>query len=169
MRLPARLPDLRVRQDARASLDVAEGDPPECGRDRGQSEVVVRASTSGNQGLRLAAWAAARAEESVAVPRTRSRPRVVKRERRVTGGVFWIGIVATLLAGVVATNVAVLRLNMKLDSLGRERADLRAQNAQLSSQLSSAASAPRIQKLAAKQLGWVQATSDQTTYFNLNH
>ena len=114
----------------------------------------------------MAAWAAAaRAEESVAVPR--SRPRVVKRERRVTGGVFWIGIVATLLAGVVATNVAVLRLNMKLDSLGRERADLRAQNAQLSSQLSSAASAPRIQKLATKQLGWVQATPDQTTYVNL--
>ena len=114
----------------------------------------------------MAAWAAAaRAEESVAVPR--SRPRVVKRERRVTGGVFWIGIIATLLAGVVATNVAVLRLNMKLDSLGRERADLRAQNAQLSSQLSSAASAPRIQKLATKQLGWVQATPDQTTYVNL--
>jgi cell division protein FtsL len=58
---------------------------------------------------------------------------------------------------------------MRLDSLGRERADLRAQNAELSSQLSSAASAPRIQKLAAKQLGWVQATPDQTTYFNLAH
>jgi len=114
----------------------------------------------------MAAWAAAaRAEESVAVPR--SRPRVVKRERRVTGGVFWIGIIATLLAGVVATNVAVLRLNMKLDSLGRERADLRAQNAELSSQLSSAASAPRIQKLAAKQLGWVQAPTGQMHYFTL--
>ena len=115
----------------------------------------------------MAAWAAARAEETAAPLRPRSRPRVVKRERRVTGGVFWIGIIATLLAGVVATNVAVLRLNMKLDRLGRERADLRAQNAQLSSQLSSAASAPRIQRLAAKQLGWVQATPDQTTYFTL--
>jgi outer membrane murein-binding lipoprotein Lpp len=114
----------------------------------------------------VAAWAAAaRAEQTVAAPRTR--PRAAKRERRVTGGVFWIGIVATLLAGVVATNVAVLRLNMKLDSLGRDRADLRAQNAQLSSQLSHAASAPRIQKLAAKRLGWVQATSDQTTYLAL--
>jgi cell division protein FtsL len=118
----------------------------------------------------MAAWAAAaRAEETAAPlrPRTRTRPRVAKRELRVTG-VFWIGIVATLLAGVVATNVAVLRLNMKLDRLGRERTDLRAQNAQLSSQLSSAASAPRIQTLAAKQLGWVQATSDQTTYFTLH-
>jgi cell division protein FtsL len=114
----------------------------------------------------MAAWAAAaRAAETVAPPR--SRPRAVKREHRVTGGVFWIGIVATLLAGVVATNVAVLRLNMKLDHLGRERADLRAQNAELSSQLSSAASAPRIQKLAAKRLGLVQATSDQTHYYTI--
>jgi cell division protein FtsL len=114
----------------------------------------------------MAAWAAAARAEETAAP-LRTRPRAVKRERRVTGGVFWIGIVAILLAGVVATNVAVLRLNMKLDRLGRERADLRAQNAQLSSQLSSAASAPRIQKLAAGELGWVQATSDQTTYFTL--
>jgi cell division protein FtsL len=113
----------------------------------------------------VATWAAARAEEHV-VP-ARSRPRAVRRERRVTGGVLWIAVIAALLAGVVATNVAVLRLNMKLDRLGRERADLQAQNAELSSQLSTAASAPRIQRLAAKQLGWVQATSDQTSYFKL--
>src|SRR5207244_8386186 len=111
----------------------------------------------------MATWAA-RADE-VRAPLTP--PRIVQRERRVTGGVLWIGVIAALLAGVVATNVAVLRLNMKLDHLGRERADLRAQNAELSSQLSSAASAPRIQSLAAKQLGWVQATSDQTSYFKL--
>jgi cell division protein FtsL len=78
-----------------------------------------------------------------------------------------IALVATLLAGVVATNVAVLRLNMRLDRLGRERTDLQAQNAQLSSQLSSAAAAPRIQRLAAKQLGLVQATTDQTSYIHL--
>jgi cell division protein FtsL len=81
--------------------------------------------------------------------------------------VLWIAIVAALLAGVVATNVAVLRLNMTLDRLGRERADLRAQNAALASQLSSAAAAPRIQTLAAKRLGLVQATPDQTTYVKL--
>jgi len=111
----------------------------------------------------VATWAA-RADEA-APPRYA--PRLVRRERRVTGGVLWISIVAVLLAGVVALNVAVLRLNMTLDRLGRERADLRAQNAALSSQLSSAASAPRIQRLAAKRLGWVQATSDQTTYVTL--
>jgi cell division protein FtsL len=111
----------------------------------------------------MATWAA-RAEQA---PAPRLAPRIVRRERRVTGGVLWIGVVAALLAGVVATNVAVLRLNMKLDRLGRERADLRAQTAELSSQLSSAAAAPRIQRLAAKRLGLVQATGDQTTYVTL--
>jgi cell division protein FtsL len=91
------------------------------------------------------------------------------RQRRVTGGVVWIGVVAVLLAGVVALNVAVLRLNMKLDHLSRERADLRAQNAALAVQLSGAASAPRIQGLAAKRLGLVQATPDQTSYVKLPH
>ena len=51
--------------------------------------------------------------------------------------------------------------------LGRERADLKAQTAALSSQLSSAASAPRIQRLAAKQLGLVQASPDQMHYLTL--
>jgi hypothetical protein len=36
-------------------------------------------------------------------------------------------------------------------------------------QLSGQASAPRIQRLAAKRLGYVQATSDQTTYVTLPH
>src|SRR2546421_1757938 len=112
----------------------------------------------------MAAWAAAGAEETPAP--LRPRPRVAKRQHRVTGGAFWIGVVAALLAGVVATNVAVLRLNMKLDRLGRERADLRAQNAALSSQLSSAAASPRIQQIAARQ-GYVPAASNQTSYFTL--
>jgi cell division protein FtsL len=111
----------------------------------------------------MATWAA-RVEEA---PAARTAPRVVARQRQVTGGVVWIAVVAALLAGVVATNVAVLRLNMTLDRLGRDRADLRAENAALSSQLSSAASAPRIQTLAATRLGLVQASSEQTTYVRL--
>jgi cell division protein FtsL len=114
----------------------------------------------------VATWAA---EAERPQPQPRPAPRAVKRQRRVAGGVAWIGVVAVLLAGVVAMNVAVLRLNMKLDHLGRERADLRAQNAALSSQLSSQASAPRIQGLAAKRLGLVQGTPDQTSYVTLPH
>jgi cell division protein FtsL len=118
----------------------------------------------------MATWAAPKAAEQPAAkprPRPRAQPRAVKRQRRMTSGVATIALVAALLAGVVATNVAVLRLNMKLDRLGRERTGLEAQNSQLSSQLSSAASAPRIQRLAAKQLGLVQASTDQTSYIHL--
>ena len=118
----------------------------------------------------MATWAAeADRPQPHPQPRPRPAPRAVRRERRVAGGVFWIGVVAALLAGVVAMNVALLRLNMKLDHLGRERANLRAQNAALSVQLSSAASAPRIQGLAAKQLGLVQASPDETSYVKLPH
>ena len=41
-----------------------------------------------------------------------------------TGGVVWIVVVAVLLAGVVAINVLVLRLNVELDDLRRTRAEL---------------------------------------------
>lgn len=116
----------------------------------------------------MATWAA-EAERPQPQPQSRPAPRIVKRERRVAGGVIWIGLVAALLAGVVALNVAVLRLNMQLDRLGRERQDLRAQNAALSVQLSSAASAPRIEGIAARRLGLVQATPDQTSYVKLPH
>lgn len=114
----------------------------------------------------MATWAA---EAERPQPKPRPAPRAVKRQRRVAGGVVWIGVVAVLLAGVVALNVAVLRLNMQLDRLGQERANLRAENAALSVQLSSQASAPRIQRLAAKRLGFVQATPDQTSYLTLPH
>jgi cell division protein FtsL len=116
----------------------------------------------------VATWAA-EAERPQPPALSRPAPRAVPRERRVAGGVVWIGIIAALLAGVVAMNVAVLRLNMTLDRLGRERANLRAENAALSVQLSSAASTPRIQGLAAKQLGLTQATPDQTSYVTLPH
>jgi cell division protein FtsL len=115
----------------------------------------------------VATWAAE--AEQPQPRRPRPVPRAVRRPRRVAGGVVWIGVVAALLAGVVALNVAVLRLNMKLDHLAQERTNLRAENAALSVQLSSQASAPRIQQLAAKRLGYVQATPDQTTYVTLPH
>ena len=74
---------------------------------------------------------------------------------------------AVLLTGVVALNVAVLRLNMQLDRLGRERIQLRAENATLSSQLSSAAAAPKIQALARRRLGVLPAAADKVTYLDL--
>lgn len=118
----------------------------------------------------MAAWTAAAPAarpERGAPPRPRPRARKRTAQRRVTGGVVWIVALAILLAGVVAMNVAVLRLNMTLDHLGRERAQLSADNAALYSQLSSAAATGRIQQLAMKRLGYVQATPDQTDYIHL--
>ena len=52
------------------------------------------------------------------------RPRAVRTARKRTwafsGGVVWIVALALLLAGVVAVNVAVLRLNLQLDAVTME-------------------------------------------------
>jgi cell division protein FtsL len=119
----------------------------------------------------MATWATAvKAQTAPAArPRPSTRParRAAPRPRVV--GVVWIAALAVLLTGVVAMNVAVLRLNMTLDRLGHEQNDLRAANAELSSRISSNAAAPRIQAIAAKRLGWVQAGPDQTTYVRIDH
>jgi cell division protein FtsL len=99
-------------------------------------------------------------------PRPRPRPRAERRPR-VAGGVVWIAVIGVLLAGVVFMNVAVLRLNIRLDQIGRDRTRLRADNAQLASRLSSAQGAARIQALAQKKLGVQPALAQETTYLRL--
>ena len=101
---------------------------------------------------------------TIAVPRSR---RAEQRRTRVSGGVLWILLVAGLLAGIVAMNVAVLRLNVEYDRLGRERVSLIGKNAELSSQLSTAAATARIQQLARTKIGLVPARADRTTYIRL--
>ena len=116
----------------------------------------------------MAAWtAAASAETALPAPSRARAARRPSQQRRLTGSVLWISVLAVLLTGVVAMNVAVLRLNMTLDRLDRQRAGLRADNAALFSQLSSAAATSRIQQLAMKRLGYVQATPDQSSYVQL--
>ncbi len=73
---------------------------------------------------------------------------------------------ALLLAGVVALNVAVLRLNVRLDELGHERAQLRADNAQLNSEIASHAASGRIVALGGR-LGLTPAGADRWTYLDL--
>lgn len=92
---------------------------------------------------------------------TRARPRLL------AGGVIWIVLFAVLLAGVVAVNVSVLRLNIQLDQVGRERSELKADIAGLRSGLSSASATARIERLAEKELGLEQADPDTTTYVRL--
>jgi cell division protein FtsL len=122
----------------------------------------------------MATWATAAKAQTSQITRKRTKPKPAparragtKRRSRVAG-VLWIGALAALLGGVVAMNVAVLRLNITLDRLGRERADLRATNSELNSRISSNAAAPRIQAIAARRLGLVPAASDQTTYLRID-
>ncbi len=84
------------------------------------------------------------------------------------GGILWIVVFAVLLAGVVAVNVTVLRLNLELDQVGRERTELRADISRLRSQLSSASATSRIDRLAERELGLVPADPDGTIYIHLS-
>jgi len=83
------------------------------------------------------------------------------------GGVVWIVLVAVLLAGVVAVNVLVLRLNVQLDGLRHDRAELKAEIASTRAQLSSASANARIETEASTKLGLVEADPNATTYLRL--
>ena len=114
----------------------------------------------------MASWSAAVAytEEAPAVVESR-RPRARRRRDPLRSGVVWIVAAAAVLAGLVALNVAVLQLNVRLDRLSRDRASLREQNAALASRFSTAKAAPLIQARAKTRLGLVP--SEQTTYVEL--
>lgn len=99
--------------------------------------------------------------------RTRTRAAARRRSWALGGGILWIVLCAVLLAGVVAVNVTVLRLNLQLDQAGRERTELRADVSRLRSELSSAAATSRIDRLAKNELGLVPAESDETIYVGL--
>ena len=120
----------------------------------------------------MAAAAAAKpARKAATRPKPKSKPRGAPRRparsRGVTGGAVWIVFVAVLLTGVVALNVAVLRLNVQLDQLAREKRELRAGNNELASQLAAVEASGRIETLARTRLGLVPAQPDQTTYVTL--
>jgi cell division protein FtsL len=81
--------------------------------------------------------------------------------------ILWILVSALLLAGVVFVNVAVLRLNLQLDEATQQRSKLKAENAVLGSELSSALASPRIQSLARRDLGLVDADVAEIGYIDL--
>ncbi len=91
-------------------------------------------------GGRLVRPAAAAAPAPARPPRRRPAPVAVPAPRRrasgrrLTGGIVWISVFALLLAGVVAVNVAVLRVNVGVTKLDKQEQQLQAQNAALASQ-----------------------------------
>jgi cell division protein FtsL len=119
----------------------------------------------------MASWAGT---ADVETPQVARRPRhrpsaraAVSAKARPFGGVIWIVVLAVLLAGIVAVNVAVLQLNLRLDELGRERVQLRADTQRLSSQLSSASANARIESQARTKLGLVRADPELTFHVQL--
>lgn len=106
----------------------------------------------------MVAWVESARAESAPIAAPRPRPRAQPRgaERRLAGGVLWIGVLGVLLVGVVALNVAVLRLNMQLEELSRQRLELEAENALLESKVSAAIAQPRVERLARTRLGLVR-------------
>jgi cell division protein FtsL len=100
-------------------------------------------------------------------PRVRSARTEKRRSWVLSGGVLWIVVFAILLAGVVAINVAVLRLNLQLDESGRQRTELKNDIGGLRAEISSAAAATRIERLARGELGLVEVQPEDTTYIEL--
>ena len=109
------------------------------------------------------------AQSAVAVPANRPRPRTRKRVRRASarGGIVWIVFGGILLAGVVFVNVAVLQLNLSLDSANADRSKLLGENAALQTQYSQLLSSPRISAAATKQFGLTYEDPSQYGYVNL--
>jgi cell division protein FtsL len=76
-------------------------------------------------------------------------------------------VLAVLLAGVVAVNVAVLQLTIRLDTMTQRQVNLQSDVARLQSELSSAASAYELRQQAGGKLGLVQADPATTRYIEL--
>jgi hypothetical protein len=107
------------------------------------------------------------AEPVVRPRRATSRSRTKSRARvRSRGGILWIALTGALLAGVVFVNVAVLRLNLALDSTNRTRAGLQAQVAVDQSELSVALTSSRIQA-RAHGLGLAPSNPADNGFVNL--
>ncbi len=103
-----------------------------------------------------------RAPRTAPAPRRAPATRTRRAARpRVAGGVLWIVIVAVLLAGVVAVNVAALQLNVESQRLDERRDKALAANAVAQSELSSLGAASRIER-AARAMGLVAPT--ETSY-----
>ena len=106
-----------------------------------------------------------------AVTQPLARPRLSARSRtrkaRARGGIMWIAIGGILLAGVVFVNVAVLQLNLRLDTANSERSKLLADNAALQTQYSRLTSTPRITAAAKKQFGLVYRDPSEYVYVDL--
>ncbi|HET7429532.1 MAG TPA: hypothetical protein VFJ66_08755 [Gaiellales bacterium] len=106
-----------------------------------------------------------------AAPRRTSRRATLARPRAgrspVGAGVMWVLVIAALLGGVVAVNVAALRNSIEAGRLSGQVASLRAENQSLQSHVAEMSGIGRISSLA-KQLGMVPAVPAKGDYLRLH-
>jgi cell division protein FtsL len=81
-----------------------------------------------------------------------------RRSLRVRAPLVWMVILALLLVGIVAVNVAVLRAHVSVNNLDAKITQLQQGNAKRASQYASMTAAPRIEA-AARRAGLVLAPS----------
>src|SRR5205085_11427234 len=97
----AGLPGWGRRQGPAAAGAVTEAEPAVRKRAHRRPPRGICPLARRSQDGVMAAWTAAARAGPAPTPRRRSTSRA-RPQRRVTGGVFWIGIVAVLLTGIVA-------------------------------------------------------------------
>lgn len=76
----------------------------------------------------------------------------------------WLGAVALSLVILSALHVGILKKNMEFSELTREKNNLIAENAQLSSEVAALSSPQRIQEIASGSLGMVSPGKMQYVY-----
>ena len=111
------------------------------------------------------------AQKPAAAPRRSAARAALARPRAgrspVGAGVVWVLVIATLLGGVVAVNVAALRNSIEAGRLSGQGASLRAENQALQSHVAEMSGIGRISTLA-KRLGMVAAQPAKSDYLRLH-
>jgi cell division protein FtsL len=97
-----------------------------------------------------------------AVPRRRVRPR-----RMTAGGAVWVVVLAALLGGIVALNVAALRDSIEVNRLQAHAQQVQDENRLLRNQVTNLSSPTSI-GVAAQRLGMVPADPNTTKYVRLH-
>jgi len=95
-----------------------------------------------------------------------ARSKAQRRSFRVRLPLVWMVVLAVLLVGVVAVNVAVLRANVSVNNLNTQIAQRQQDIATLKSQYARDTAAPRVEAVARRD-GLSPASSSQTTQLDM--
>lgn len=78
----------------------------------------------------------------------------------------WLGAILLSLIGLVALHIVIMQKNLEYNGLIQEKNSLSAENARLSSEVSTLSSPERIEQIATKSLGMVSPEKLQYVYIS---